>query len=117
MVPETVPVERPAAAAARGRWMPTTRWGRAACWFALAFLAWFFVVSPLTMALQGSTRSAPVPALVALSIAGFASGGAAGGLALVAIVRARERSPLVYACLVPFAFVLIFLAGELLFPH
>lgn len=60
--------------------------------------------------------SAWVP-LVVLSIAGMATGIGSGVVALVAILRSRERAVAVWLCLVPGAFALLFVLGKFLFPH
>lgn len=117
MTPEYGPVSRPAPDGWRRRVLPTSRFGRLAGWFALAFAVWFLVVSPLTMAVQGNVQSIPVPVLIAVGWAGFGSGFVAGVLALVAILREGERAVLAFAYLVPLAIVVAFVLGEIFLPH
>ena len=110
-----------AATGTRGpRWAPTTRLGRVACWLALAFVVLWFANSALA-AIVGTRVVAPEGALrvglILFGIGVLSLGAVAGILGAVAIVRRRERAILVYLTLVPLAFVVLFLAGELLFPH
>lgn len=99
---------------------PTTRLGRVACWAALAFVVLWFANSALA-ALVGTRVIAPEgmlrAALLSFGIGVLGLGLAAGILGAVAILRRHERAILVYLTLVPLAFVLLFLAGELLLPH
>lgn len=103
------------------RWLPATRLGRIACWFALGFLGWFFVANPVIMMAnqpEGLPIAEPLRTVaIALSLAGFASGLVGAVVALVAIVRSRERAIAVFAALAPGVFVVAFLLGELLLPH
>lgn len=48
---------------------------------------------------------------------GFACGLVGGVVALVAIFRRRERAISVFAALVPFVFVLVFVLAELIISH
>jgi len=84
---------------------PTTRPGRLACWLAVGFAAWFL----LNEALMNFLRRP----IALLSWVGLALGLGAGVMALVAILRQRERGTAVFLSLFPGAFVLVFLAGEL----
>jgi hypothetical protein len=47
----------------------------------------------------------------------FLCGLAGGIIALVAIIRHKERSWLVFLCVLPMLNVFIFILGEFLFPH
>jgi len=101
--------------ARRWRWGPTTRLGRLAGWLGLAFLGWF-VVNQLLIGMQQMIDLPRWP-LIAYGLGGLALGLAAGVVALVAIVRKRERSVVAFLATLPALLVLVFLAGELFFPH
>lgn len=57
------------------------------------------------------------PALALTMLAGMLAGISAFIIGLLAIVRQKERARLVYVSTVIGAFLLLFLAGEILFPH
>ena len=57
------------------------------------------------------------PALALIMLAGMLSGVSAFAVGLLAIIRQKERSPLVYVATILGAMLLVFLAGEFLFPH
>lgn len=103
------------------RWLPTTKLGRVACWFALGFLAWLLIVNPIVMMMnrpEGLPIAEPFRTLaIILALTGFASGLVGAVLSLIAIVRSRERSIAAFAVLAPGVFVIVFLLGELLVPH
>lgn len=107
----------------RGLWArriaPTTRWGRVACRLALAFVAWLVLNQALVVAFLGerSVEGASRVGLILLSWAGLGTGLAAGVVALLAMVRRRERGALVFAAMLPALAVLALLVGELLAPH
>jgi hypothetical protein len=82
--------------------LPTTRLGRWALGLAAAN-----VVLVLGWSLMGPLGAIP----------GFACGLAAGGVGLVAIFRRGERAITVFAALMPFAFVLLFVLLELVVGH
>lgn len=96
---------------------PTTRLGRAACWIAVAFFAWFALNQIAMGVRQQAPDVVPRALLIAQGLIGLGTGALAGMVALVAIVRAHERSPIVFVATLPLLFVAVFLAGELLFPH
>ena len=50
-------------------------------------------------------------------LAGFVCGLAGGGVALLAIVRRRERAVTVFLALLPAVFVVVFVVAELVVPH
>jgi multisubunit Na+/H+ antiporter MnhB subunit len=80
---------------------PATRLG----WWAVGLAAASIVLSFAWSILPGG-------ALVA-----FTCGLAGGVLALIAMIRQRERSWLVFLSLLPMLFVLSFILGEFLNPH
>lgn len=101
----------------RSRLAPTTPWGRASGWLALAFVGWF-VVNQTLMGLGTQQPDAlPRAFLIAQGLVGLATGALTGVVAIVAIVRFRERSPLVFVATLPLLLVLFLVAGELLVPH
>jgi hypothetical protein len=57
------------------------------------------------------------PALAYTMLAGMLSGVSAFAVGLFAIIRQKEQSPLVYVTTIAGALLLLFLAGEFLFPH
>ncbi len=102
------------------RFLPSTRLGRIACWLAVAFVA-FFIANQALIGLWDATSMSPWGAargvLIAWGILGLSTGLVAGVLALVAVLRRRERGVAVFLAMVPGLFVLLFVLGELLFPH
>lgn len=81
--------------------LPTTRPGTWAAWLAVGYL----VLMPAWSVLPGGAALA------------FASGLAGGVVALVAILRRGERALTVFAAVLPLAFVVLFVAAELLIGH
>lgn len=81
--------------------LPTTRPGLWAAWLAVGHV----VLMPAWRVLPGGA---------ALS---FAFGLAGGIVALVAILRRGERALTVFAAVLPLAFVVLFVAAELLIGH
>ena len=57
------------------------------------------------------------PALALTMLAGMASGISAFVIGLIAIIRQKERAVLVYGATLIGAFLILFLLGELIFPH
>jgi flagellar biosynthesis protein FliQ len=57
------------------------------------------------------------PALALTLIAAMVSGISALITGLIAVTRQKERSPLVYIAIIIGALLMLFLAGEVLFPH
>ena len=57
------------------------------------------------------------PALALTMIAGMVSGVSAFIIGLIAIIRQKERALLVYCATLIGALLIIFLFGELIFPH
>jgi len=98
---------------------PGTRLGWWAVGLAAAFVVLFAVNSAVWM-----QRSQDVPdvswqraLLIAYGILMMLCGLAAGIAGLIAVIRKHERSWLVWLALLPGAFVLFLLLGELLVPH
>lgn len=102
---------------AREWFRPTTRLGRVACWIGLAFVVWFALNQTIMGFRQQAPDLLPRALLIAQGLVGLGMGALAGIVALVAVLRAHERSPIVFVAMLPLLFVVFFLAGELLFPH
>jgi hypothetical protein len=81
--------------------LPTTSLGARAMWLAVAAVVFNF-----------AWRILPGGAALA-----FACGIASGIVALVAILRRRERAVIAYAAVLPLIFVVVFILAELLIGH
>ena len=95
---------------------PVTRLG----WWAIGLVALYAVLSILNTAVfMRVTFSEQVTRTVLpyYGIFMILCGLAGAIIALVAIIRKKERSILVWICLLPGLFVLFLVFGELLFPH
>ena len=57
------------------------------------------------------------PALALMMLAGMVSGVSAFIIGIIAIIRQKERALLVYGATLIGALLIIFLLGELIFPH
>jgi hypothetical protein len=98
--------------------LPKTRLGKCSLWFFLAFVILFITFQLLVVSGQrgGETFKdnliLSVPILLAgiSGISGFVTG-------LVGIIKSKERSILVFFSTIIGLFVLIFVIGELAFPH
>ena len=85
----------------------------------------FFIGMSLTDLLYGSVPAGGTilkdisvrPALALTMLAGMASGISAFTIGLIAIIRQKERGLLVYGATLIGALLMIFLIGELIFPH
>jgi 4-amino-4-deoxy-L-arabinose transferase-like glycosyltransferase len=95
---------------------PRTRLGRWAAGLEISFLALFlinaFVFMPLTTDAPWQHMLLPFYGIAMLLV-----GLLAGILGLVAVLRRRERSWLVWLALLPGLFVIFLLFGEFLAPH
>lgn len=92
---------------------PLGRWSaRAGALFVLMFLVNSFVLMPTSSNAPWRHRYLPYYGIAMLLV-----GLAAGVLALVAVIRQRERSWLTWLTLLPGAFVIFLLLGEFLVPH
>ena len=74
-------------------------------WWAVGLAAASIVLLPAWSILPGG------------AVLSFLCGLAAGIVALIALIRQRERSWLVFLCLLPMLNVFVFILGELLIPH
>lgn len=98
--------------------MPSTRAGKSAMWLALAFVVGFVVNMGLVGAFGRTEMSSAFrAAMAAWGVLLMGSGVAAGVLGLIAAIKNRERSWAVMMAMIPGAFALFFLLGELLVPH
>jgi hypothetical protein len=95
---------------------PATRLG----WWAVGLAAAFLVMSVINSAVF-MRLSVDVPwrqtVLPFYGIFMMLCGLAAGGIGLLAVLRSRERSWLVWLTILPGAFALFFVLGEFLLPH
>ncbi|MBE0447568.1 MAG: hypothetical protein IBX64_05645 [Actinobacteria bacterium] len=112
-------VEREPASAGEGRGFlstPSTKLGRWSVMLAAAFVALFIINATVFMpsAVTVPWRQVVLPffGIVILSC-----GLAAGITGLVAVIRCRERSLLVWLTILPGLMVLAFVLGEFLIPH
>ncbi len=98
---------------------PATRLGKWAVGLAAAFVVMFIVNTAIFMPLWMYAPDAPwrQALLPVYGIFMMLCGLAAGIVALVAVIREHERSWLVWLTLLPWAFALFFVTGELLVPH
>jgi hypothetical protein len=98
---------------------PVTPLGRWAVGLAATFIVLFTINSVVFMPLfqyapEGGLRQVLLPIYgIFMMLCGLA----AGPVGLLAILRQHERSWMVWLTLLPAAFVIVFLAGEFLFPH
>jgi hypothetical protein len=105
--------------------MPKTLLGKWSIGFIIAMPALFFLGMTFANSLYqsvpaDSTILADItgrPALALTMLAGMASGIVAFITGLVAIVKQQERASLVYVATVIGALLILFLVGEVLFPH
>jgi hypothetical protein len=86
--------------------LPVSRFGRLACWLALAFLVLFGALALLSS--QQSPGATPAW-LKAFGGVVFATGFAGGVVAVVALVKQRDRAVLNFLALLPALFVVGFL--------
>jgi hypothetical protein len=104
---------------------PITRLGWWAFGLFAAFVVLFFLVNPLLMYVTNFTALLPTmeeaPWLQTILILfGFfmiLCGFAAAVVGLVALIKNRERSWMVWLAVLPGAFLIFFLLGEFLVPH
>jgi hypothetical protein len=105
--------------------MPKTALGKWSVGLIVATALSLFVGASLTNVLYQSVPAgnsimediARRPALALAMLAGMAAGISACVTGLYAVIRRKERSILVYAATIIGALLLVFLIGELLFPH
>ena len=101
--------------------LPTTRLGRWSMWLAVAFIA-MFALNTLALGVFGTTTNETLNAfsrnvMPFYGIAMLLVGISAGVVGLTSIVKNHERSWVVWATLLPLAFVLSLLIGEFAVPH
>jgi hypothetical protein len=115
-MPETQAAEKPGGRAGGVLAMPSTKLGWWSVWLMVAFAVMFVVNQAVFMNLPESVpwRTSVLPFY---GIAMLACGLAAGVTALIAIIRKRERSWLVWLPLLAGLNVVFLLVGEFAFPH
>jgi len=101
--------------------LPTTRLGRWSMWLAAAFIV-MFAIYMVFVGVFGTTTSETMSSFSRIvmpfyGIGMMLVGLSAGVVGLVAIIKNRERSWVVWATLLPMAFVLFFVIGEFTVPH
>ena len=107
------------------RIMPITTLGKWSIGLIIAMPLLFFVATSFTNSLYqsapaGDTILADItarPALALTMLAGMISGILALIIGLLAIIRQKEKAVLVYISILIGALLVLFLAGEILFPH
>ena len=96
-------------------WRATSRLGRWAEWAAFAFVLGFVVNQALVVLRNGYLD---IPAWVGMAWGfGWLAVGFAGSCAAVAAIVGKDPAVTVRLALLPGAFALLLLAGELLLPH
>ena len=105
--------------------LPKTKLGWWSLGLAVAMPVLFFIGMSFTNLLYKSVPAGGTifkdivvrPALALTMLAGMVSGVSAFIIGLVAIIRQKERALLVYGATLIGALLIIFLFGELIFPH
>jgi len=105
--------------------MPKTILGKWSLGLIAAMPLLFFIGSSFTNLLYKSVLAgntilkdiAGRPALALTLLSAMVSGILALITGLIAVTRQKERAPLVYVAIIIGAFLMLFLAGEVLFPH
>jgi len=105
--------------------MPKTILGKWSLGLIAAMPVLFFIGSSFTNLLYKSVPAgntilkdiAGRPALALTLLSAMVSGISALITGLIAVTRQKERAPLVYVAIIIGAFLMLFLAGEVLFPH
>jgi heme/copper-type cytochrome/quinol oxidase subunit 3 len=96
--------------------LPASRVGRLAAAFEVLFALLFalnvVLFAPAVVPPPGSEILLP-----AMAVAMVGAGIAAGVASLLAVIRHRERSWLLWLALLPATLLLVFLVGELVAPH
>lgn len=104
---------------------PDTHTGRWSLWLIIAMPLFFLLGSLFTNTLYASTPSgdsilldiALRPALSLFMLSGMAAGVLAFFSGLLAIIRDKERSIFVFASTLIGSLMVLFLIGEIVFPH
>lgn len=90
-------------------------------WLAVAFIVMFVINSVFVGALGMSTNEAVSAfsrtVMPFYGIGMLMVGASAGAVGLISIIKDQERSWIAWAALIPLAFVLFLLIGELTIPH
>ena len=105
--------------------MPKTSLGKWSVGLIAAMLVLFFLGSLSTNLLYRSVPAGSTiledmvgrPVLALAMLAGFISGIAAFITGLIALIKQKERAPLVYVATLIGLLLMLFLSGEILFPH
>ncbi len=105
--------------------MPKTTLGKWSLWLVAAMPILFFIGVSFTNLLYASVPAgntilediARRPALALTMLAGTVSGISAFITGLIAIVKQKERTPSVYIAIIIGALFILFLIGEVFFPH
>lgn len=105
--------------------MPKTTLGKWSLGLIVAMPVLFFIGGSFTNLLYESVSAgntimddiARRPALALTMLAGIFSGILAFTTGLIAVIRQRERTQLVYVTIIIGALLMLFLAGEVLSPH
>lgn len=97
-------------------WRPRTRLGTWAVWLMAAFVVMFLINSFVFMPTSSDAAWRQV-ILPFYGIFMLLCGLAAGIVGLVAVIRQRERSWLVWLTILPLLWVLFMVLGEFLVPH
>lgn len=105
--------------------MPKTLLGKWSIGLIIAMPVLFFAGASFTNTLYSNVPAGNTifedmsnrPVLALSMLAGMVAGALAFVAGIVAIVRQKERARIVYVATVIGAFLLLFLIGELLFPH
>ncbi len=108
-----------------GKIGPTTVLGKVSLGFIVLMPVLFVIGGAMTNLLYASVPAgntilediAGRPALAYTMLAGMLSGISAFAIGLFAITRQKDRSPLVYVATILGAMLLVFIAGEFIFPH
>lgn len=105
--------------------MPKTNLVKWSFWLIVAMPVLFVIGSSFTNTLYESVPSGETifaeisnrPALAITMLAGFAAGISAFITGLIALIKQKDRAILVYGATVVGALLIVFLIGEIVFPH
>ena len=101
--------------------LPKSRLGRWSMWLAVAFVVMFVINSVFIGAFGASTNETldafSRTVMPFYGIGMLLVGVSAGVIGLISIIKNHERSWVVWATLLPLAFVLFLLIGEFAVPH
>ena len=105
--------------------VPKTKLGKCSIGLAIAMPVLFFIGMSFTTSLYESVPAGDTilkdtvtrPALALTMLAGMGSGISAFATGLITIIKQKERALLVYGATLVGALLIIYLLGELIFPH